>query len=203
MLNDKQNVFARFRLLMSNLLKMGQSDELINQMKRTFNNNSKRFYHLMLDNLMLSVQKKTPNITISNKKDIFRYLDNEDILSSFMLMYLIFSGIYVTLDRLSDMFRQLCDDLIQEDTAIDKNDGSKSQKSQGRVDNNLDVHSDENKTANLKSSLLLDRDMPALKKNQSFIMGNRKLKVFLTIQKEEMDGIMKSTSSYFINKFVK
>ena len=74
-LSDKQSMYNKFRFLMMNLLKMGQGDELVNQMKKTFKNNSKRFYSLMLDHLMASVLAKAPNINISNKKEIFSYLD--------------------------------------------------------------------------------------------------------------------------------
>lgn len=93
LLQDKNHVFGKFRFLMANLLKLGLGDELVGQMKKTFINNCKRFYHLMLDSLMCKVKSK--NITMSNKKEVFRYLDCEDVLPSFALMYLIFSGMYV------------------------------------------------------------------------------------------------------------
>jgi hypothetical protein len=68
-------MYNKFRFLMINLLKMGRGDELVNQIKKTFKNNSKRFYSLMLDHLMASVLSKAPNIIINNKKEIFAYLD--------------------------------------------------------------------------------------------------------------------------------
>lgn len=67
---------------MLNLIKLGRGDEIITQMKRTFNDNSKRFYNLMLDSLMTSVQDK--NMNIKDKKEVFKFLDNEEVLPSFM-----------------------------------------------------------------------------------------------------------------------
>ena len=67
---------------MLNLIKLGRGDEIIAQMKRTFNDNSKRFYNLMLDSLMTSVQDK--NMNIKDKKEVFKFLDNEEVLPSFM-----------------------------------------------------------------------------------------------------------------------
>lgn len=58
---------------MLNLLKLGLGDELMTQIKRTFTNNSKRFYHLMLDSLVSNLKSK--NVKLSNKKEVFGYLD--------------------------------------------------------------------------------------------------------------------------------
>ena len=109
--NDKQGTFVKFRFLIQNLLKMGLGDELNNQLKLAFNNNSKRFYHLMLDFLMSNVMNKNSNAKITNKKEVFGFLDCEEILPSFMLLYLVFSGIYMSLDRLSDVFKEITDSM--------------------------------------------------------------------------------------------
>jgi hypothetical protein len=193
-LNDKQGIFNKFRFLMSNLLKMNLGDELINQMKRTFKNSSKRFYYLMLDFLMSNVQKKMPSLTITNKKEIFRHLDCEEILPSFMLLYLIFSGLYIPLDRLAEMLRELSDLSTNEDTTPDKEDGARSQKSQERVNVNYEVASEGNFTAKVRPNMLLDKDS---------IVSHRKRQNYFNYLKEEMDKILKTTSGYFISKFTK
>jgi hypothetical protein len=200
-LSDKQSMYNKFRFLMINLLKMGRGDELVNQIKKTFKNNSKRFYSLMLDHLMASVLSKAPNIIINNKKEIFAYLDWEDILTSFALLYLIFSGLYISLERLADIFKSLCDSIMQEsqqeenDEEEDKDDGVKSQKSQGmKKIKNIDVFSDDNKSVSIKTSLPFDKDS---------IVYNRKRQVYFSFLKEEIDSLWKSTAQYFTSRFEK
>lgn len=58
----------------------------------------------------------------------------------------------------------------------------------------MDIKSEENKTAKVRTSILLDKEN---------IVSNRKKVVYFQLLKDEMDLIMKSTSSYFVNKFTK
>ena len=192
LLNDNKNFFMKFKFLMQNLLKLGKGDEIITQVRRTFNNNSKRFYHLMLDSLMSNMIIKNANI--GDKKEVFKFLDFEDILPSFFLLYFIFSGIYISLDRLALIFFQLWDGFINEDIAIDLDDGTKSQKSQGHLDVNVDLASEGNKTANLKQADLFEKDRE---------INIKKRKIEIKLYKEEMKEIIKETGDYFIKKFIK
>jgi len=200
-LNDKQDIFMKFRFLMANLIKMGQGDELVSQLKKTFRNNSKRFYNLMLDFLMASVLEKAPNVTISNKKEIFMYIDWEDFLTSFALLYLIFSGLYVSLDRLSDIFKNIWDSLMRDEIQTDgegdaesdvKDDGVKSQKSQEQKNVNIDTFSESNNSVSLKTSLPFDKDS---------IVNQRKKLVYFSFLKDEVEGLRKSTAQYFTSRF--
>ena len=189
---EKQSLFTKFKFLMVNLTKMSLGDEIINQMKIAFNNNSKRYYHLMLDFLMSKVQSKTQGPTIQSKKEVFRYLDWERLLPSFMLLYLIFTGIYSFLDRLSEMFNEIWTLSMNEES--DKAIETRSQKSSEININNIDNISDSNKTEKIGSNLLLDKD--------SFVQNRKKI-VYLNQLKDEMSGILKATSNFFISKFVK
>jgi hypothetical protein len=74
----------------------------------------------------------------------------------------------------------------------DYEDGTKSQKSAGHDD--MDVKSEENKTAKIRTNIILDKEN---------IVSNRKKQVYFQLLKDEMDLIMKNTSSYFVNKFTK
>lgn len=111
-----------------------------------------------------------------------------------MLLYLIFSGLYTTLDRLSEMLNELSDFSSHEETAPDKDDGARSQKSQERLNVNYEVVSDGNLTANLRPNMLLDKDS---------MVNNRKRQNYFNYLKEEMDKVLKTTSGYFTSKFTK
>lgn len=190
---EKQSLFTKFKFLMANLIKMSLGDEIISQMKIAFNNNSKRYYHLMLDFLMSKVQSKVQSTTIQSKKEVFRHIDWESLLPSFMLLYLIFTGVYSFLDRLSAMFNEICNGSMNEETA-DKAAEVRSQKSAENNVNAIECISDTNKTEKHGSNLLLDKE--------TFVQNRKKI-VYLNQLKDEMNGILKSTSSYFMNKFVK
>ena len=189
---EKQSLFTKFKFLMVNLIKMSLGDEVINQMKIAFNNNSKRYYHLMLDFLMSKVQSKVQSTTIQSKKEVFRHIDCENLLPSFMLLYLIFTGVYSFLDRLSGIFNEICNGNMNEE--LDKSADVRSQKSTDDNINKIEWISDSNKTEKIGTNLLLDKE--------SFVQNRKKI-VYLTQLKDEMSGILKSTSSYFLNKFAK
>ena len=173
LVNDKQAIFGKFRFLIKILIKMGQGDDLVNQIKVAFNNNSKRFYHLMLDYLMSKVQVTK----IDNKKDVFAYLDCEEILPSFMLLYLVFSGIYISLDRLNDMFKEIVDTMIADEIAVDTEDCVKSQKS-SEENAGPESKSEGKKSAKAKTSLLLT--------NKDSFVQNQKRLVYFKQLKEDM-----------------
>jgi hypothetical protein len=58
----------------------------------------------------------------------------------------------------------------------------------------MDIKSEDNNSARVRSNILLDKQN---------IVSNRKKVVYFQLLKDEMDLIMKSTSSYFVNKFTK
>ncbi|CAI2381418.1 unnamed protein product [Moneuplotes crassus] len=193
LLTDKKTVFTKFSFLMKNLLKCGKENEIITQMKSKFTNNSKRFYHLMLDSLMTMIKGK--NVSIESKKEVFKHLDAEDILASFFLIYLIFSGVYISLERLSSILFNLCDAMIAEEASpIGKEDDVKSDRSHGHLGVNIDLISEENKTDNLKSPRLLERQS-----KDNLIKKEVEMKYF----KGQVQEVMKSTTDYFVKKIVK
>ena len=99
----------------------------------------------------------------------------------------MFSGLYISLERLTDIFKSLCDSIMQEsqqddnDEEEDKDDGVKSQRSQGNKKvKNIDVFSDDNKSMSIKTSLPFDKDS---------IVYNRKRQVYFSFLKDEVDGL--------------
>ena len=77
---------------------------------------------------------------------------------------------------------------------MELDDGTKSQKSQGHNNVNVDILSEENKTTKAKTSGLFDKETH---------VSNSKKKMQVKFLKEDMKEIMKSTADYFVHKFAK
>ena len=108
-----------------------------------------------------------------------------------MMLYFVFSGILMPLVRLNDMIKDITDAMLADESQnkVDKSDGAKTQKSQE------DVISDGNNSAKAKTNLLLS--------NKDLFVQNQKKKVYYKHMKEEMAGIIKTTATYYTDKFVK
>jgi hypothetical protein len=71
-------------------VKIGRCDEVIKMIEASFKNQSKKFYNLILDFILQQKQAKKMKTDDVRKKDIFKYLDCEEILPSLLLIYLVF-----------------------------------------------------------------------------------------------------------------
>lgn len=77
--------------------------------KQTFKNQSKKYYSLLLDYL-LSKQAKKAKADEIKKKEIMKFLDCDEILPAFLLLYLNFRGVLTVLDKLFEIFNDLIKD---------------------------------------------------------------------------------------------
>jgi hypothetical protein len=59
-------------------------------------------------------QAKNLKTTEIKKKDIFKYLDCEEILPSLLLFYLVFQSIFSIIERLQEIFNDLIKDCKQD-----------------------------------------------------------------------------------------
>ena len=74
---------------------------------QTFKNQTKKFYNLMLDHLLVKHSERKKEEV--KKKEIFSFLDCQEILPAFMLSYLIFSSVYGLLNSISKSYKDIVD----------------------------------------------------------------------------------------------
>ena len=72
----------------------------------SFKNQSKKYYNLVLDHLLSKKQGNQPEEM--TKKEIFKFLNCEEILPAFLLIYLVFSGIFNLISQLLFSFDDIC-----------------------------------------------------------------------------------------------
>ena len=102
----KQEVMSKFIFLMSNMVKMDKAEDLHSLISKSFLNQTKKYYNLTLDHLLSKQEGKNLGEEVK-KKEIFKYLDCEEILPAFLLMYLVFRGQFSFLEKLFTIYKDL------------------------------------------------------------------------------------------------